>query len=74
METALKFADRIVIMDQGRIIANGEPGELFANLDILNNTSLPTPQTFRLSTRLGLAPSFCVDDLATTLKSVMAYV
>jgi energy-coupling factor transport system ATP-binding protein len=74
METALKFADRIVIMDQGRIIANGEPKELFANLDILNNTSLPTPQTFRLSTRLGLAPSFCVDDLATTLKSVMAYV
>jgi energy-coupling factor transport system ATP-binding protein len=74
METALKFADRIIIMDNGRIIANGEPAALFADLDILNKTSLQTPQTFTLSTKLGLAPSFCVDDLAKTLKAVMAYV
>jgi energy-coupling factor transport system ATP-binding protein len=74
METALKFADRIIILDNGRIIANGKPAALFADLDILNKTSLQTPQTFTLSTKLGLAPSFCVDDLAKTLKSVMAYV
>jgi hypothetical protein len=61
-------------MDNGRIIANGEPAALFADLDILNKTSLQTPQTFTLSTKLGLAPSFCVDDLAKTLKAVMAYV
>lgn len=74
METALKFADRMIILDDGRIIANGEPAALFADLDILNQTSLQTPQTFTLSTKLGLAPSFCVDDLAKTLKAVMAHV
>jgi energy-coupling factor transporter ATP-binding protein EcfA2 len=73
-ETALKFADRIIILDNGRMIANGKPAALLADLDILNNTSLKAPQTVRLSTKLGLAPSFCVDDLAKTLKSVMAYV
>lgn len=73
-ETALKFADRIIILDNGRMIANGKPAALLADPDILNNTSLRTPQTVRLSAKLGLAPSFCLDDLAKTLKSVTAHV
>jgi energy-coupling factor transport system ATP-binding protein len=74
METAMRFADRIIILDSGRLIANGTPAALLDDVDILNKTSLQAPQTVTLSTKLGLAPSFCVDDLAKTLKSVMAHV
>jgi energy-coupling factor transporter ATP-binding protein EcfA2 len=74
METALKFADRIILLNDGKVVANGEPRALFANFDLLKKTSLQPPQSLTLSKKLGLKPSFCVYDLAKELKAVMAYV
>lgn len=72
-ETALKFAHRIIIVDDGSIIANQTPDELLKSPDALSHTSFMPPQTLTLSTQLGLCPSCCVDDLANTLKSVMTH-
>lgn len=74
METALKFADRVMVLDNGSLIANGTPGALFENMDLFNKTSLKPPQALTLSTQLGLTPSFCVYDLAETLKAMMTHV
>ncbi|BBO81948.1 ABC transporter ATP-binding protein [Desulfosarcina ovata subsp. sediminis] len=73
METALSFADRIIILDDGKIIADGDPREIFLDFDILNRTALQAPQSITLSTRLGLSPCLCVNDLARQLKPAVAH-
>jgi energy-coupling factor transport system ATP-binding protein len=68
METALEFAHRIIILDEGTILADGKPADIFADVDTIAKTSLKPPQTMTLSTGLGLSPSFCVADLADKIK------
>lgn len=74
MDTALAYADRVVLMDEGRMIANGAVEGIFRDVDLLGQTALAPPQALTLSTRLGLSPALSVCDLAKTLKSVMAHV
>lgn len=71
METALKYADRVVVMDKGRILANGDPARVLGDVDILEGTSLVPPQVLTLSAGLGLPLSFSVKELAEYLKPVL---
>jgi energy-coupling factor transport system ATP-binding protein len=74
METALAYADRVVLLNEGRMIANGPVDGIFRDMDLLGQTALAPPQALTLSRGLGLPPALSVCDLAETLKSVMAYV
>lgn len=40
---ALEFCDRVLIMDQGRIVAEGDPGEVLANTELLHAHRLEMP-------------------------------
>jgi len=40
---AAQLADRVVLMDQGRILAQGAPGEVFNNRDLRNRLGLRRP-------------------------------
>lgn len=44
MEDVAKLADRLIVMDKGKIIMNGKPREIFMKIDILENIGLGVPQ------------------------------
>ncbi|MCX7049167.1 MAG: ABC transporter ATP-binding protein [Candidatus Sumerlaeota bacterium] len=51
----LARADRIVVLNQGRIAAQGPPAEVFADPDFCLRNGFQAPQMFALASRLGLA-------------------
>jgi energy-coupling factor transport system ATP-binding protein len=56
MEFAAAHFERIVVMRQGEVIADGSPAEVFApgNEDLLASTGLEPPIAARIGARLGL--------------------
>lgn len=53
MDEAVK-ADRVVVMDNGKIMLDGTPREVFADVDEMNSLSLEVPQSTELVYELGL--------------------
>lgn len=53
MDEAVK-ADRVVVMDNGKIMLDGTPREVFAHVDKMNSLSLEVPQSTELVYELGL--------------------
>ncbi|MDP4147310.1 MAG: energy-coupling factor transporter ATPase [Bacillota bacterium] len=51
MEEAVE-ADRIIVMDRGKIINQGNPREVFQNVEIMKNIGLDVPQMTELSFEL----------------------
>ena len=53
MDEAVK-ANRVVVMDNGKIMLDGTPREVFADVDKMNSLSLEVPQSTELVYELGL--------------------
>ncbi|WP_290912767.1 energy-coupling factor transporter ATPase [Eubacterium sp.] len=53
MDEAVK-SDRVVVMDNGKIMLDGTPREVFADVDKMNSLSLEVPQSTELIYELGL--------------------
>ena len=60
MEVVSDFAERIVVMANGRILARGEKNELFANEDLMRAASVEAPQVIQLASVLAreVSPAF----------------
>jgi energy-coupling factor transport system ATP-binding protein len=52
-EAAARFADRVLVMQQGRIVMDGCPAEVFARVDQLDQWGIESPQLARLARRLS---------------------
>lgn len=52
MRLAAKYADHLVVLTKGKILANGPTREIFSKLDILREASLMPPQITRLGQAL----------------------
>lgn len=51
-EAAAEFADRIVVLDQGKIVANGEPHDVFGQVDLLKQIFVKVPDVTMLSWKM----------------------
>ncbi len=65
-------ADRIVVMDSGRIVMDGTPAEVFSQTDKVRECGLDIPQPTELCRLLGLGNAVlsvdeCVERIAATL-------
>jgi energy-coupling factor transport system ATP-binding protein len=65
---AAKYADRIVAMSGGQVIADGPPRTILSDDTVLSRTSLKAPQSLVLSRALGVPSVFTVDELVEVLK------
>lgn len=55
VEVLAEYADRVIILDNGAIVANGSPREVFGELQLLQRIGLRPPQATELASRLNLA-------------------
>lgn len=63
MEVALDFADRLLVMSEGRVRGEGATADVFANKDLMSQAALSAPEVSRLSQAL-------VDDGFTQFKGL----
>ncbi len=71
MDEAVK-ADRVVVMDSGRIVMQGKPSEVFSRVDELRSHGLDVPQSTELCHALGIDKTVldvesCVEEIAKML-------
>jgi len=52
VEVMAEYADRIIVMDQGEIILNGPPEEVFQQVDVLKKIGLRVPQVTEMAYQL----------------------
>jgi energy-coupling factor transport system ATP-binding protein len=56
MELVAEFADRVVVMADGKVLMDDTPRAVFSQVATLREASLAPPQITRLGLRLGLHP------------------
>lgn len=66
IEVAMSYATRILVMNEGRIIADGEGREIIKNIDILREASLTQPPVVEIANYLGV-DAFSVTELVEML-------
>ena len=60
-------ADRVLILNGGRLVADTEPARLFSDVELLRRNRLSLPPVLRLASELGLPPSKSPGELAETI-------
>ncbi len=65
-------ADRVIVMDDGRIVMEGKPREVFSQVEKLRDCGLDVPQSTELCHTLGLKEGIlnvdeCVDEISRVL-------
>jgi energy-coupling factor transporter ATP-binding protein EcfA2 len=64
MDFVRDYADRVVALRQGEVLADGTPSNVFSDPDRLAKTDVHPPTVSQVARRLGLSPSvLTVDDL-----------
>lgn len=76
MEEAVR-ADRVIVINDGKIVLDGKPSEVFSNVDLLHSIGLEVPQSNELITKLrikgckiegpSLTEAECIETLAKFL-------
>lgn len=56
VDFAWRWADRIIVMDDGKVISDSTPEELFAGRDIIEKAQLDIPIMVQVSEKLGITP------------------
>ena len=69
MEEAIS-ADRVVVIEKGKILLDGTPKEIFSQYEILKNTGLDVPQITQLSHKLNKA-GFDIDSCVLSVDEFL---
>jgi energy-coupling factor transport system ATP-binding protein len=71
MELVATWATRVLVLDQGRVLADVTPHELFSRPELTTQTRLVPPQAARIGLELGLDPlPLTADDLRARLRTI----
>lgn len=66
IEIAMLYATRILVMNEGQIIADGKGRDVIKNIDILRKASLTQPPVVEIANYLGI-DAFSITELVETL-------
>jgi energy-coupling factor transport system ATP-binding protein len=64
---AAEYASRIILMDQGKIIADGDTRNVLSREELLFSARLEPPTAMYLSKLAGLPPMLTVNEITTAL-------
>ncbi len=63
-----EFSDRVIVMDDGKIVKDGIVSDVFCDTELLNKTHLSVPQTTELLNKLSIkAGAVSIDDTVTAI-------
>ena len=76
MEDAAKTAERVIVMDKGKIFAEGSVGEIFARGGELRKIGLDTPQVTRIADKLrdmgyDIPPVYTTAQMTDAVKKII---
>ncbi|WP_410508895.1 ABC transporter ATP-binding protein [Methanosarcina hadiensis] len=66
IEIAMLYSTRILVMNEGRIIADGKGRDVIKNIDVLRKASLTQPPVVEIANYLGI-DAFSITELVETL-------
>lgn len=72
MEIAMKYADRVVVLANGKIIADGPPCEVFMRDDVLEQAELNRPELLQLTAALNSSRPLWIDSFETLEERISA--
>jgi energy-coupling factor transporter ATP-binding protein EcfA2 len=67
INVAAEYACRVILMDQGKIIADGDPHSILSDEDLLMSANLEVPTAVHLSRLLGLQPETMLGEINKAL-------
>lgn len=77
MDAVLEYTNHCIVMDHAKVIAEGHPSAIFANLSLLSSTGLQLPKVFEVVQQLSLrgidlsqATITSIDSLVKALASL----
>ena len=71
MQLVSEWSNRVIVMNQGKIVNDGDRLSLFADDELLERAGLASPQILQLSHKLRMnPPCFTVDDFIAGWRSV----
>lgn len=62
--------DRLIIMDEGKVVMNGTPREVFSDIEKIKEYGLDVPQVCELAGRLGMGPLLEVEEFVAEFKKL----
>ena len=62
-EVAARYAERVVVMTAGRIVADAPPRDVFSREDVLRSAGLRAPAALRVSRELYGGCALCVEEV-----------
>jgi energy-coupling factor transport system ATP-binding protein len=73
MEFVAEHFERVVVIDEGQVLLDGGPLEVFLQEEVLQHTSVYPPQLTRLARRLGIKQVVCTsEDFIQMLSALKA--
>jgi len=70
MEDVAKYADHMIVLDEGRIVGEGTPAEVFHNEEWLQGIQLDVPKTVEFAKCLSENSRFQSDEVPLTLNDL----
>ncbi len=64
-------ADRMIVMQKGKLLADGSPSDIFSDLDMIKRAGLELPPVIELREKAGLSRNIMTaEDMAAELKKI----
>jgi len=70
MEDVAQYADHMIVLDEGRIVGEGTPAEVFHNEEWLQGIQLDVPNTVEFSKHLAENNHFQTDEIPLTINDL----
>ena len=67
MDEAAEYANRVMVMDAGRLIMDGDPHDIFANAGQLTEIGLSVPQVTSICQKLGISGCITQEEAAQAI-------
>ncbi len=74
MEDVANYCDHMIVLDDGRVVGDGTPQEIFANKEWLKSIQLDVPHTVDFASKLSENPMFHFEEIPLSLEDLTQFI